>query len=204
MKVLTRDEFLRSFEETCGTVRQNFERAGAFPHTVMLFGPRGPFLFPFDELANRMTEAAPEFLHKQDVHSLAKDAVYKAAAVLAEKMDAYAYVEVAEAWMLKAPPGASKEEVLRSHDELRKRYGPSLENVPGRMEVLAVFGQYGRETVRRTWKVVRGPSSAPVLRLETDEALKEELRDGEFERRSRSAVLERAVVDGWLKVSREA
>lgn len=141
--------YRRALAQVTENARRTVEAGEAVLHQMLLFAPTGQVLVAdFDELLGSACAVIPDF-------GEARSAAFRAMATVAYEAKAVGYVDVAEAWHIRAmaPSVAAAQE--NTHKMLEK-YG-SIEQVPTRDEILYVHGRFREQTAFTHWTIKRGP-----------------------------------------------
>jgi len=141
--------YRRALEQVTEKARKTVEAGEQLIHQMLLFAPSGQVLVAnFDELLEKASAAYPDF-------GMAREASFRAMAAVATNAKAVGYIDVAEAWHIRAlvPSVEAAQENTR---KLLEKYG-SIEQVPTRDEILYVHGRFWERRVFTHWTINRGP-----------------------------------------------
>lgn len=141
--------YRRALEQVTENARKTVEAGEQLIHQMLLFAPSGQVLVAnFDELLGQACTLYSDF-------GMARESAFRAMAGVAMNAKAVGYVDVAEAWHIRAMVAnvAAAQENTR---KMLEKYG-SIEQVPTRDEILYVHGRFREQRAFTHWTINRGP-----------------------------------------------
>lgn len=149
--------FERAFERVRDQAEEAFEKDKGHAFIFIAIRHDGRFqAINLGEVIDRLQQGAPSV-------RAAKAAAFRMLAFDCMTLGVVGYIQVSEIWGVTAPDDLPEERIPEWRQGLAEKYGPGLENVPGRFESLIVHGRYRDQFLAHEWRIHRRDDEATLI-----------------------------------------
>lgn len=157
IRKMDRDSLGQWAEETIAIAKMHFKTCGEVAPVMLVIGTNPEC----DDMSLLHVVPLAEFLRNEQRKDLAAVVIPQ----VLKKMGAYALIKVIETWLVdtRDQKEVPFDEAMKQAEELKEKYGGSLENVPGRREAISVMFESQFESWMHTIEIIRDKDGKGTL-----------------------------------------